>query len=81
MFKIKWDLSDVQSDAILNMRLRSLRRLEELSIKTEITNLKSEKKLIKHLLENKKKRLEHISDEFKTVKKQYNNKTSIGKIY
>jgi topoisomerase-4 subunit A len=79
VFKIKWDLSDVQSDAILNMRLRSLRRLEELSIKTEITNLKSEKKLIKHLLENKKKRLEHISDEFKTVKKQYNNKTSIGK--
>ena len=79
VFKIKWGLSDAQSDAILNMRLRSLRRLEEISIKKEITNLNSEKKLIKQLLDNKKKRLERISDEFKTVKKQYNDKTLIGK--
>src|SRR5260370_11216849 len=33
----RWGLTDVQVEAILNMRLRSLRRLEELAIERELT--------------------------------------------
>jgi topoisomerase-4 subunit A len=40
----KWQLTDVQADAILNMRLRALRRLEEIEIKTEHTNLTGERR-------------------------------------
>ena len=35
----KWKLTDLQADAILNMRLRALRKLEEIEIKTEHKNL------------------------------------------
>ena len=38
--KNRWKLNDIQADAILNMRLRSLRKLEEVAIKKEIASLK-----------------------------------------
>ena len=37
-----FNLTDVQADAILNMRLRSLRKLEEFEIRTEEKNLRGE---------------------------------------
>src|SRR5499433_246597 len=43
-------LSEVQADAILNMRLRSLRKLEEMEIRTEDKDLRNELKGIKSLL-------------------------------
>src|SRR2546423_4195880 len=43
-------LSDVQADAILNMRLRNLRKLEEMEIKQEDKNLRAERKSLKDLL-------------------------------
>src|SRR5438874_10329370 len=43
-------LTDVQADAILNMRLRALRRLEEMEIRTEDKSLRAELKRIKGLL-------------------------------
>src|SRR5208283_1627772 len=47
-------LSDVQADAILNMRLRNLRRLEEIEIREEEKKLRAEKKLIEDLLRSEK---------------------------
>src|ERR1051325_5794121 len=38
----RWDLSEVQVEAILNMRLRALRRLEEIAIKKELNQLAAE---------------------------------------
>ena len=38
----RWDLTDVQVEAILNMRLRALRKLEEIEIRTEFDALKAE---------------------------------------
>ena len=35
----RWDLTDVQAEAILNMRLRALRRLEEIEIRKELDRL------------------------------------------
>ena len=43
-------LTDVQADAILNMRLRTLRKLEEMEIRTEDKELRAELKGIKSLL-------------------------------
>ena len=38
----RWDLSEVQAEAILNMRLRALRRLEEIAIRKEMNSLSAE---------------------------------------
>ncbi len=43
-------LSDVQADAILNMRLRNLRKLEEMEIRGEDKDLRSERKSLRDLL-------------------------------
>ena len=43
-------LTEIQADAILNMRLRSLRKLEEFEIRTEDKNLRAELKGIKGIL-------------------------------
>src|SRR5437763_5198413 len=43
-------LTDIQADSILNMRLRNLRRLEEMEIRTEDKNLRNELKSVKALL-------------------------------
>src|SRR5262245_21934151 len=43
-------LSDVQADAILNMRLRNLRKLEEMEIKKEDKELRAERTTLKHLI-------------------------------
>src|SRR6201999_4522212 len=45
-------LTDVQADAILNMRLRNLRRLEEMEIKAEDTALRTERKGLQELLKS-----------------------------
>jgi len=59
----KWGLSDLQVDAILNMRLRALQRLEELALRTEHEGLTKELKGLEHLLSDEKQRS-------KTIKKQ-----------
>ncbi|HSE75701.1 MAG TPA: DNA topoisomerase IV subunit A [Dongiaceae bacterium] len=75
----KWQLTDIQADAILNMRLRALRRLEEIEIKTEHTNLTAEKKSLNALLKSDDKQWEKISGEIAELKKRYGPKTELGK--
>src|SRR5579862_8717755 len=54
-------LSDVQADAILNMRLRALRRLEEIEIRTEEKDLKAELKGVKALLGSEDQQWQKVS--------------------
>jgi topoisomerase-4 subunit A len=75
----KWQLTDIQADAILNMRLRALRRLEEIEIKTEHTNLTGEKKSLNALLKSEDKQWEKISGEVAELKKRYGPKTELGR--
>jgi topoisomerase-4 subunit A len=75
----KWDLSDLQADAILNMRLRALRRLEEIEIKTEHKNLSAEQKELNSLLKSEDKQWDQISGELAELKKNYGPKTTLGK--
>lgn len=74
----KWDLSELQVESILNTRLRSLRKLEEMQIKEENQALKDEKKEIEATLQNEERLNSVISDELKAIKSSY-NKTDLGK--
>jgi topoisomerase-4 subunit A len=71
-------LSDRQADAILNMRLRALNKLQEIEIRSEHEELAKEKAEIKSLLKSDKKQWAIISDEIKAIKKVYGKDTNIG---
>jgi topoisomerase-4 subunit A len=72
-------LSDVQADAILNMRLRNLRKLEEMEIKKEDKKLRAEGKALRELLGSEKEQWKKIAAEVKTVREMFGPKTALGK--
>jgi topoisomerase-4 subunit A len=72
-------LSDVQADAILNMRLRNLRRLEEMEIRQEDKALRGEKKTLEELLRSEKAQWKTIADQIKEVRTAFGPKTALGK--
>ncbi len=72
-------LSDVQADAILNMRLRNLRRLEEIEIREEDKTLRAEKRGIEELLRSEKEQWKVISREIREVRDKFGSKTPLGK--
>jgi len=72
-------LSEVQADAILNMRLRNLRRLEEMEIRQEDKALHTEKKSIEDLLRSEKQQWKKIGDEVRAVRDRFGPKTPLGK--
>lgn len=73
-----FDLTDVQAEAILNMRLRSLRKLEEMEIKKEQKELSSRQSELKKLLKSEDLRWQHIDHDIATLKEQFNKKTILG---
>jgi len=75
----KWKLSDNQAEAILNMRLRALRRLEEIEIKKELGALTAEEKEKKALLNDEKLQWNAIGEEIKALRKQFGPATLLGK--
>jgi len=72
-------LTDMQAEAILNMRLRSLRKLEEMEIKTEHNALSEERAGLQALLADETEQWARISDEIRETKKQFGQKTELGK--
>ncbi len=72
-------LTDVQADAILNMRLRSLRKLEEMEIRTEDKDLRAELKGIKSVLASEEEQWKRVADEIKKVRETFGPKTPLGK--
>src|SRR5262249_55593274 len=72
-------LSDRQAEAILNMRLRSLRKLEEMEIKTEDKTLKNERKELKALLASDEQQKGKLAEEVKGIKEKFGQKTALGK--
>jgi len=73
-----FQLSDRQADAILNMRLRALNKLQEIEISNENNLLISEKKTIETLLSSPDGQWSRISDQVKAIKSEYNIKTLLG---
>ncbi|MEM8771280.1 MAG: DNA topoisomerase IV subunit A [Pseudomonadota bacterium] len=72
-------LTDVQAEAILNMRLRSLRKLEEMEIKTEHKALKAEQKSLRALLKSEDAQWKKISEQLREVRKTFDPKSDLGR--
>ncbi|WP_411035243.1 DNA topoisomerase IV subunit A [Shinella sp. BYT-45] len=72
-------LTDVQAEAILNMRLRSLRKLEEFEIRTEFDNLSKEKAEIEALLASGDKQWQTVAWEIGEVRKKFAKATELGR--
>jgi topoisomerase IV subunit A len=72
-------LTEVQADAILDMRLRRLRKLEEFEIRTEDKNLRGELKGIKSLLGSETEQWARIGDQVRKVRDMFGPKTPLGK--
>ena len=80
----RFSLTDVQAEAILNMRLRSLRKLEEMEIRKEHKALTKELKDLKALLTSDKLRWARITEELEDTRKKFgsgplgNRRTELG---
>ena len=72
-------LNDTQAEAILNMRLRSLRRLEEMQLRQEQEALQAEQSGLESLLGDEGKRWKAISAEIREMDKKFGGLTELGK--
>ena len=77
--KTRFDLSELQVNYVLDTRLRSLRRLEEMALRREGEELAKEKKAIEGLLGDEKKQWQTIAYEIRDTKKKYGQETALGK--
>ncbi len=75
----KWALSDIQVEAILNMRLRNLRKLEEMEIRNEHDALEKEKAALLELLGDENLQWNHIADQIREIQKEFGESTELGK--
>jgi topoisomerase-4 subunit A len=74
-----FDLTEVQANAILDTRLRALRKLEEMQLKTELDELTKEKEQIEALLGSEATQWKTIAWDIRQVKKTFGPETAIGK--
>ena len=73
-----FELTENQAEAILNMRLRSLRKLEEIAIRKEFEELTAEKLDITALLNDEKRRWKIIAAEIKNIKNDFGKNSILG---
>jgi topoisomerase IV subunit A len=74
----RFKLSEVQAEAILNLRLKSLSKLEEIEIKGEHDKLSKERREIKSLLKSEDQQWDRIAEEVKATREAYSKKTALG---
>ena len=74
-----FDLTENQADAILNMRLRHLRKLEEMEIRKEHDALTAERADLEDLLENEERRWSTIADQIRATREAFGKKTDLGR--
>ena len=75
----EFKLTDNQSEAILNMKLRSLRKLEESQIREEYDELSEEKAGLEELLGDEGKRWLAIAAEIRQMTEKFGKKTALGR--
>jgi topoisomerase-4 subunit A len=74
----RFKLTEVQAEAILNLRLRSLSRLEEFEIKAEHDKLSKERRQLQQLLKSDDLQWERIAEEVKATRERYSKSTKLG---
>ncbi|MCH9764847.1 MAG: DNA topoisomerase IV subunit A [Alphaproteobacteria bacterium] len=72
-------LTEVQADAILNLRLKALSRLEEIEIRAEHEKLTKERRDLKRLIKSDDLQWAHVAGEVKALKDTYAKSTSLGR--
>ena len=75
----KFALTDNQAEAILNMKLRNLRKLEEEEIRAEFDELTEEKNGLEALLGSEEMRFAKLAEEINQTKEKFGKKTALGK--
>ena len=75
----EFNLTEIQVEAILNTRLRSLRKLEEMEIKREDAALRAEQEKLQALLASEDAQNEQLKAWFSDIKKTYDKKTKLGR--
>jgi topoisomerase-4 subunit A len=75
----RFKLNDRQAEAILEMRLRALRKLDEISVRKEHEALTAEAKDLRSLLKDSTKRWKAIADEIAGIKKRFGPTTDLGR--
>jgi topoisomerase-4 subunit A len=74
-----FDLTEMQAEAVLNMRLRALRKLEEMEIRKEHKKLSTEQKSLQGLLASETKRWNRIADEIAATREKFGEGTEVGR--
>ena len=74
----RFELTEVQADAILNLRLRALNKLEEIEIRKEHDELSAEKEGIEKLLASEELQWKTVSWEISNVKEKFGKDTELG---
>jgi topoisomerase-4 subunit A len=74
----RFKLTEVQADAILNLRLKSLSKLEEIEIKAEHDRLSKERRELKKLLKSDDLQWDRIAEEVKATRERYSKNTELG---
>lgn len=74
----KWQLTDLQVESILNMRLRSLRKLEEMQIKSELSALEAEETDLKALLKHPAQQKDAIKKEIQEIDSLFGDDPVLG---
>ena len=72
-------LTDLQADSILNMRLRNLRKLEEMEIRGEDKALRAELKDLKALVASEDEQWKKVGEQVRKVRDTFGPKTPLGK--
>lgn len=74
----RFHLTETQTEAILNMRLRALRKLQEMEMRQEHTALSAEQAELAALLQNSAKQWKRIKTDLKALEKQFSQTTPLG---
>ena len=74
-----FELTDVQAEAVLNLRLRSLRKLEEMELRREFDALSEEKARKEALMASAELQWSAIGEEIREVRETFSKKTAIGR--
>ncbi|MFM2300581.1 MAG: topoisomerase subunit [Pseudomonadota bacterium] len=75
----EFELNDRQAEAILNMRLRSLRRLEEMELRRERDELRAEQEELQKLLDSPARQRTRLKRDLANLRKDYAEDTALGR--
>jgi topoisomerase IV subunit A len=75
----RFKLTETQADAILNLRLKALSKLEEVEIRAEHDKLTKERRDLKQLLKSDDLQWERIASEIRETRELYSKKTELGR--